>query len=125
MKAAAVDQEPTANSGHQPTDLVLRVDCSCIACFIYLIGSLPFRLPKYHKDWYIEAIIKMSSVNISNLFNVKGRTALVTGGSSGVGFMISKVGPLTVQVDLMAARRKGSFLSRVWSRMAQKYTSRP
>ncbi|KKY14079.1 putative short-chain dehydrogenase [Phaeomoniella chlamydospora] len=32
-----------------------------------------------------------SSVNIVDLFNVKGRVALVTGGTSGVGFMIASV----------------------------------
>jgi len=32
----------------------------------------------------------MSTINIGNLFSVKGRVALVTGGSSGVGLMIAK-----------------------------------
>jgi hypothetical protein len=34
---------------------------------------------------------KMSSLKIEDLFGVKGYVALVTGGSSGLGFMISKV----------------------------------
>jgi NAD(P)-dependent dehydrogenase (short-subunit alcohol dehydrogenase family) len=33
----------------------------------------------------------MSALKIENLFGVKGYVALVTGGSSGLGFMISKV----------------------------------
>lgn len=33
----------------------------------------------------------MSTLNIENLFGVKGYVALVTGGSSGLGFMICKV----------------------------------
>jgi hypothetical protein len=33
----------------------------------------------------------MSTLNIQNLFGVKGYVALVTGGTSGLGFMISKV----------------------------------
>lgn len=33
----------------------------------------------------------MENLSIPNLFSVKGRVALVTGGSSGVGFMIAKV----------------------------------
>ena len=33
----------------------------------------------------------MESADIANLFDVKGRVALVTGGSSGIGFMISQV----------------------------------
>lgn len=33
----------------------------------------------------------MSSLKIESLFGVKGDVALVTGGSSGLGFMISKV----------------------------------
>jgi short-subunit dehydrogenase involved in D-alanine esterification of teichoic acids len=33
----------------------------------------------------------MASLNVSDLFNVKGRVAVVTGGSSGIGLMISKV----------------------------------
>ncbi|KAJ5673320.1 hypothetical protein N7507_002447 [Penicillium longicatenatum] len=32
----------------------------------------------------------MGSLNVSDLFNVKGRVAVVTGGSSGIGLMISK-----------------------------------
>ncbi|KAJ5912625.1 hypothetical protein N7504_001508 [Penicillium tannophilum] len=32
----------------------------------------------------------MASLNVSDLFNVKGRVAVVTGGSSGIGLMISK-----------------------------------
>lgn len=34
----------------------------------------------------------MSTVDVSTLFGVKGRVAVVTGGSSGIGFMIAKVG---------------------------------
>lgn len=30
-------------------------------------------------------------LSVSNLFNVKGRVAVVTGGSSGLGLMVSKV----------------------------------
>lgn len=33
----------------------------------------------------------MSTLNIERLFGVKGYVALVTGGTSGLGFMISKV----------------------------------
>ena len=33
----------------------------------------------------------MASTEISNLFSVKGRVALVTGGTSGIGLMIAKV----------------------------------
>jgi hypothetical protein len=33
----------------------------------------------------------MSTLKIEDLFGVKGYVALVTGGSSGIGFMISKV----------------------------------
>lgn len=33
----------------------------------------------------------MDSLNIASLFGVKGRVAVVTGGCSGIGFMISKV----------------------------------
>jgi hypothetical protein len=36
----------------------------------------------------------MAELNCLNLFNVQGRVALVTGGSSGLGLMISKVGAL-------------------------------
>ena len=35
--------------------------------------------------------LRMSSLSIESLFGVKGYVALVTGGSSGLGFMISKV----------------------------------
>lgn len=35
----------------------------------------------------------MSSVEVSTLFGVKGRVAVITGGSSGIGFMIAKVYP--------------------------------
>jgi hypothetical protein len=33
----------------------------------------------------------MASTEVNNLFSVKGRVALVTGGSSGIGLMIAKV----------------------------------
>jgi len=33
----------------------------------------------------------MSALDVQNLFGVKGRVALVTGGCSGIGFMIAKV----------------------------------
>lgn len=33
----------------------------------------------------------MDALSTHNLFSVKGRVALVTGGSSGIGFMIAKV----------------------------------
>lgn len=36
-------------------------------------------------------IIKMDALSAQKLFSVKGRVALVTGGSSGIGFMIAKV----------------------------------
>jgi hypothetical protein len=35
--------------------------------------------------------LDMSALRIESLFGVKGYVALVTGGSSGLGFMISKV----------------------------------
>lgn len=34
----------------------------------------------------------MSSLSVVNLFGVQGRVALVTGGCSGIGLMIAKVG---------------------------------
>jgi NADP-dependent 3-hydroxy acid dehydrogenase YdfG len=34
---------------------------------------------------------KMASTEVNNLFSVKGRVALVTGGTSGIGLMIAKV----------------------------------
>jgi short-subunit dehydrogenase involved in D-alanine esterification of teichoic acids len=34
---------------------------------------------------------KMASTEINNLFSMKGRVALVTGGTSGIGLMIAKV----------------------------------
>lgn len=36
---------------------------------------------------------EMASLSISNLFSVKNYVAVVTGGSSGLGFMICKVIP--------------------------------
>jgi NAD(P)-dependent dehydrogenase (short-subunit alcohol dehydrogenase family) len=33
----------------------------------------------------------MASTDINNLFSVKGRVALITGGTSGIGLMIAKV----------------------------------
>lgn len=33
----------------------------------------------------------MASTEVSTLFSVKGRVALVTGGTSGIGLMIAKV----------------------------------
>jgi NAD(P)-dependent dehydrogenase (short-subunit alcohol dehydrogenase family) len=33
----------------------------------------------------------MASTDINNLFSVKGRVALITGGTSGIGVMIAKV----------------------------------
>jgi hypothetical protein len=35
----------------------------------------------------------MASTEVSRLFSVKGRVALVTGGTSGVGLMVAKVTP--------------------------------
>jgi hypothetical protein len=37
----------------------------------------------------------MSSLDITRLFGVRGYVAIVTGGSSGLGFMICKVGYLS------------------------------
>ena len=37
------------------------------------------------------SILEMSSFDITRLFGVKGYVAVVTGGSSGLGFMICKV----------------------------------
>lgn len=37
-------------------------------------------------------VLSMASLGVLDLFNVKGRVAVVTGGSSGLGLMISKVG---------------------------------
>lgn len=39
----------------------------------------------FHQTW------TMSSLSVANLFGVQGRIALVTGGCSGIGFMIAKV----------------------------------
>lgn len=36
--------------------------------------------------------LSMASLGVLDLFNVKGRVAVVTGGSSGLGLMICKVG---------------------------------
>lgn len=36
-------------------------------------------------------VCNMVSVDVSRLFGVTGRVALVTGGSSGIGFMIAQV----------------------------------
>jgi len=33
----------------------------------------------------------MASTEVNNLFSVKGRVALITGGTSGIGLMIAKV----------------------------------
>ena len=33
----------------------------------------------------------MATLNVGDLFNVRGRIALVTGGTSGIGFMIASV----------------------------------
>jgi NAD(P)-dependent dehydrogenase (short-subunit alcohol dehydrogenase family) len=33
----------------------------------------------------------MGSTEVNNLFSVKGRVALITGGTSGIGLMIAKV----------------------------------
>lgn len=38
----------------------------------------------------------MSTVEVSTLFGVKGRVAVITGGSSGIGFMIAKVYPFSI-----------------------------
>lgn len=43
----------------------------------------------------------MSTLHITQLFGVKGYVAVVTGGSSGLGFMISKVGVLGVTPMLL------------------------
>jgi hypothetical protein len=39
----------------------------------------------------VQTQFKMVFANISTLFEVEGRIALVTGGSSGLGFMIAQV----------------------------------
>jgi len=44
----------------------------------------------------------MLSLNVAELFGVKGRIALVTGGSSGVGLMIAKVKGLTSVTSVKA-----------------------
>jgi hypothetical protein len=49
----------------------------------------------------------MASLNIAQLFSVKGHVAIVTGASSGLGFMISKVRSVTHSAcfDSVAAYR--------------------
>jgi len=45
----------------------------------------------------------MAETEMSNLFEVKGRVALVTGGSSGIGLMVAKVRhSMIFQIELIS-----------------------
>lgn len=58
------------------------------------------------------------SLDTLGLFNVKGRVALVTGGSSGIGLMISRVRALLSQGSSV-----DNSYCRAWYQMEQKYIS--
>jgi NADP-dependent 3-hydroxy acid dehydrogenase YdfG len=60
----------------------------------------------------------MAFANISTLFEVEGRIALVTGGSSGLGFMIAQVKKIVIFSASCVDYDRAS------SQMAQKFTSR-
>lgn len=60
----------------------------------------------------------MENFNTQHLFSVKGRVAVVTGGSSGIGFMIAKVGSERV----IANKVKAENLSRHLCRTVRRYT---
>ena len=61
---------------------------------------------------------RMSSLSVIDLFGVKGRVALVTGGCSGLGLMIAKVGRVEVPRDC----ERILTYNRAWCAMAQKCT---
>lgn len=75
------------SSRHPRNQLFLLVDTSTktIIDNTYTVFAFcSFNLP-------VTEIYRMAQLNCLNLFNVQGRVAVVTGGSSGVGLMICKV----------------------------------
>lgn len=66
-------------------------------CFSFLLFDTASKCSAWQGVYVYRLTIKpqvhftMSTLSIENLFGVKGYVALVTGGSSGLGFMICKV----------------------------------